>query len=482
MRSSQPPLSRFKRQLAWGACLATLVSPCSRAADDAAITRIEAGLRPAVALANAPLRTERLQDAMARLKVPGVSVAVIHDGKLAWTRGYGVAWAGGPAVTPETLFQAASVSKPVAAMAVLRMVEQGRLELDAPIERALTGWKLPEGAGKPSVRQLLSHTGGTSVSGFPGYAAGTPVPTLVQLLDGKAPANTGPVRVEAAPGSAWNYSGGGYSVLQQAMTDRYGQPFEVLARDLVLGPLGMTDSSFSQPLPAALAAKAARPHDRNGKPFPGGPFVYPELAAAGLWTTPRDLAKFAIALQQGATGRDNGVLSPAMARTMLTPVVDDYALGLQINQGKTFGHGGSNKGFKAQLVVFFEGGNGAVVLTNSDNGWELAAGLMRAIAHEYKWTAIQTVLRPAVALAPQVRRGLAGQYKIDGMGGFQIAERDGQLMLALSPGQWETLYAESDKLLFILSRKLEIHPRDADSGHTVEGPSSHPYTRVSALD
>ena len=482
MSPSQLSFSCIPPLLVWLACLSTLASASSHADEGAAIARIEAGLRPAVAVANAPLETERLQDAMARLKVPGVSIAVIHNGKVAWTRGYGVAWTGGPAVTPETLFQAASVSKPVAAMAALRMVEQGKLELDAPVDTALTGWKLPEGAGRPSVRQLLSHTGGTSVSGFPGYAAGKPVPTLVQLLDGKAPANTEAVRVETVPGSAWRYSGGGYSVLQQAMIDRAGQPFEVLAHQLVLGPLAMTNSSFSQPLPAALAEKAARPHDREGKPFPGGAFTYPEQAAAGLWTTSRDLAKFAIAIQQAAAGRDNGVLSPQMTRTMLTPVTSDYALGLQINKGKTFGHGGSNKGFKAQLVIFFEGGDGAVVLTNSDNGWELAAGLMRAIAHEYEWTAIQTVLRPTVDLTPRARQALAGHYKIEGMGGFQIAERNGRLMLALGPDQWEPLYAESDKLLFILPRNLEIRTVDDDSGHTVDGSSSRPYKRVSALD
>ncbi|MFC0250482.1 serine hydrolase domain-containing protein [Massilia consociata] len=479
MRPSQPAPPRIHLCLLMAACLA---APFSHADDGAAIARIEAGLRPQVALADAPVKTESLQDAMVRLKVPGVSVAVIHDGKVAWTRSYGVAWTGGPAVTPETLFQAASISKPVSAMAALRMVEQGKLDLDAPIETALAGWKLPAGAGKPSLRQLLSHTGGMSVSGFPGYAAGKPVPSLVQVLDGTGPANTRAVRVDAAPGSAWRYSGGGYTVFQQAMIDRAGKPFDVLMGELVLGPLGMTDSSYAQPLPAALSAKAARPHDRDGKPFPGGAYTYPEQSAAGLWSTPLDLAKFAIAIQQAAAGRDNGVLSPAMTRTMLAPVMNDYALGLQIqDKGKAFGHSGSNMGFKSSLVAFVEGGNGAVILTNGDNGGELAAGLMRAIAHEYKWAGNQTVLRPAVALTPEARKALVGQYAIAGLGKFHVAERDGQLMIALRPGQWEPLYAESDKLLFVLSRNLEVRPIDADNGHTVVGSSSRAYTRVTGL-
>lgn len=481
MRSSQLALPRVYLRFRFAVCLAGLIPAFSHADDSAAMARIEAGLRPVLALAEAPVKTESLQSAMARLNVPGVSVAVIRDGKVAWTRGYGVAWVGGPAVTPDTLFQAASVSKPVAAMAALRMVEQGKFDLEAPVETALTSWKLPAGAGKPSVRQLLSHTGGMSVSGFPGYAAGKPVPALVQVLDGKEPANTAPIRADAAPGAAFRYSGGGYTVLQQAMIDRAGQSFDVLARELVLAPLGMKDSTFAQPLPAALAAKAALPHDREGKAFPGGAFTHPEQAAAGLWTTPLDLAKFAIAIQQGAAGRNNGVLSPGMTRTMLTPVMNDYALGLQIqDKGKSFGHGGSNMGFKSSLVAFIEGGNGAVILTNGDNGGELAASLLRAIAHEYKWTGNQTLVRSSVALTAQARQALVGQYKISGLGDFHIAERDGQLMIALRPGQWEPLYAESDKLLFVLSRNLEVRPVDADSGHTVLGSSSRSYSRVSA--
>lgn len=477
-RSALPPIHLLSLMLA---CIGPLASPLSHADDSAAIARIEAGLRPAIALAQTPVKTESLQEAMARLKVPGLSVALIRDGKLAWTRGYGHAWTGGPAVTPETLFQAASISKPVAAMAALRMVEQGKLTLDAPVDSALASWKLPAGAGKPSVRQLLSHTGGTSVSGFPGYAAGKAIPSLVQVLEGAKPANTRPVLVDAAPGSAWRYSGGGYTVLQQAMIDRAGQPFDVLMRESVLVPLGMTDSSFAQPLPAALAEKSARPHNREGKPFPGGAFTYPEQAAAGLWTTARDLAKFAIAIQQGAAGRHNGVLPPETTRTMLTPVMNDYALGLQLqDKGKAFGHGGSNMGFKSSLVAFTDTGDGAVILTNGDNGGELAAGLMRAIAHEYKWAGNQTVVRPTVALTPEARQTLVGQYKVPGMGGFHIAERDNQLMIALRPGQWEPLHAESDKLLFILSRNLEIRPTDADSGHAALGSLSREYTREAA--
>ena len=459
--------------------VALLAAGGASADDDAAIARIESGLRPAIALASAPGPTESLQAAMARLKVPGVSVAVIKDGKLAWSRGYGVAWIDGPAVTPDTLFQAASLSKPVSAMAALRMVEQGKLDLGAGIDSALTSWKLPSKHGQPSVRQLLSHTGGVTVSGFPGYAGGKSAPTLVQVLDGAWAANTKAVKVDAAPGAAWRYSGGGYTVLQQAMIDRAGKPFDVLMQESVLAPLGMRDSTFTQPLPAPLQARAARPYDDKGTPFPGGAFTHPEQAAAGLWTTPRDLARFVIALQQGAAGADNGVLSPAMTRTMLTPVKNDYALGLDIQEGgKAFGHGGSNMGFKASMIGWVDGGDGAVILTNGDNGGELAAALTRAIAHEYQWAGNQTRVRTTVDLAPQDRQALVGKYEIEGLGGFEIAEREGRLMITNRGAPWEPLYAQSDKLLFIMSRPIELHRLDADSGISVWGKSSRPYKRV----
>ncbi len=186
-----------------------------------------------------------------------------------------------------------------------------------------------------------------------------------------------------------------------------------------------------------------------------------------------------IAIQQGAAGSDNGVISAAMTRTMLTTVMGDYALGLQIRDGdKAFEHSGSNMGFRAAMVGSTGSGDGAVILTNGDQGGELAAGLLRAIAHEYKWATHQTRLRTAVTLPTETAKSLIGHYKLDGLPDFHIAERDGQLMIAPRPGQWEPLYAESDKLLFILSRNLEILPTDANSGYNVLGSSRRSYKRA----
>ncbi len=321
-----------------------------------------------------------------------------------------------------------------------------------------------------------------SVSGFPGYAADKSVPTLQQVLDGAGPANTKAIRVNAVPGSAFRYSGGGYTVVQQAMIDRAGQPFDAILRELVLAPLGMTASTYAQPLPPDLVPNAARAHDGDGKPYPGGAHTYPEQAAAGLWTTPNDLARFAIAIQQGAAGATGGVLTPAMTRTMLRPVKNNYALGLSIQDGgKGFSHGGSNEGFKAMFYAAVADGSGAVILTNGDNGIDVAAGLMRAIAYEYKWDTNQTKLRKAVALAPETRRTLVGSYQLDGVTDVEIAERKGQLAVRQRGGQWERLYAESDKVLFVLSRDLELHRHDADFGTIVQGTWVRGYARVTNM-
>lgn len=305
------------------------------------------------------------------------------------------------------------------------------------------------------------------MSGFPGYAHDAKVPTLLQVLDGAPPANTKPVRIETAPGTEWKYSGGGYTVVQQAMIDAGEKPFGELVASSVLAPLGMANSTFAQPLPAALLPRAALPHDAKGEPYKGGAYTYPELAAAGLWTTPSDLARFAIGVQRTAKGQQppasgRVLLPPDLARAMLTPVKNGYALGFEI-EGKgadrAFTHGGSNMGFQNSLYAYVERGDGIVVMTNGDAGAELAQSILRAAAFEYRWPGNQTTMRKAVELSPAKRRALLGTYEIKGLGTFEIAEQKGKLVLGIREGVIEPLYAApgSPTKLFVLSRELELH-------------------------
>ena len=229
--------------------------------------RVEQGLLPGVVIAGRPLPVKALAARMADLKVPGVSVAVINGGTIEWARGYGVAETGSATpVTPRTLFQAASISKPVAALGALRLVERGQLSLDQDVNERLTSWKVPENEftkqEKVTLRRLLSHSAGLTVHGFPGYAADAPVPSLIQVLDGVKPANTAAIRADILPGSVWRYSGGGFTVMQQLVIDVTGRPFPALLADLVLVPVGMTDSTYEQPLPESRRAAAASGHRR----------------------------------------------------------------------------------------------------------------------------------------------------------------------------------------------------------------------------
>ena len=211
------------------------------------------------------------------------------------------------------------------------MVQAGKLDLDADVNLALESWKIPANSyteeAKVTLRRLLNHSAGVTVHGFPGYAAGGPVASLVEVLDGAPPANTAPIRVDIAPGKQFRYSGGGYTIMQQLLIDVTGKPFPDLVEEIVLKPLGMTHSSFVQPLSAREAAMAATPYRWDGTPVPGGPHTYPELAAAGLWTTPTDVARFAVALQSAWAGRDTSVLSQSTTMQMLTPGLGDYGLG-----------------------------------------------------------------------------------------------------------------------------------------------------------
>jgi CubicO group peptidase (beta-lactamase class C family) len=279
-----------------------------------------------------PLTIEQL---MKIYNIPGLSVAIIENFKIASTRAYGVTEAGGTTpVTPRTLFQAGSVSKPVAAAGALYLVERGKVSLDEDVNRKLKSWKLPENEftkeQKVTLRRIMSHSVGLTVHGFPGYAVGQPIPTLPQVLNGEKPANTAPVRVDSVPGTRWRYSGGGVLIEQQLMIDLTGEPFPQLMREIVFDKIGMNDSTYEQPLPASRLGSAASGTDANGKAIPGKWQVYPEMAAAGLWTTPSDLAKFAIEIALSKLGKSNRVLSQTTTNEMLKPQmarVEEIALG-----------------------------------------------------------------------------------------------------------------------------------------------------------
>ena len=427
------------------------------------IQHVTSGLIGSVVIKGDEHETRTLADRMKELNVPGASIAVIHQGKIEWAHGFGVSSVGGSPVTAETMFQAGSISKPLAAMAALRLAQEGRLSLDVDVNTLLTSWKLPSdplAAGKPvTLRELLTHTAGMTVHGFPGYASTVPVPTLVQVLNGEKPANTPAIRSETAPGAKWNYSGGGYTIMQQILIDVTKEPFPKLLHDTVLAPIGMTHSTYEQPLPKEFQPFAATPYHSDGKPVEGGAHTYPEMAAAGLWTTPTDLARYAIEVENSLEGKANHVLSVEMTRQMLTPGMGKWGLGLGIGGADSspfFSHGGANEGFQNIFVAYEKSGEGAVVMTNADAGGILADGIMHSIAAEYAWPDWHPTVRTSVQVDSKVLAQYAGTYALAPNFDLVIT-LENNLLIAQTTGQGKApLFAESETKLFPTSIDAEI--------------------------
>jgi CubicO group peptidase (beta-lactamase class C family) len=386
---------------------------------DAPIGRIENGLLPAVLIVGAPAYS--LQDRMHHYKVPGLSIAVWRNYEILWSKGYGVLEKDKTTpVTPHTLFQAGSISKTLTAAAVCKLVEQGKVSFDAPINDLLKSWQLPENDFTKNyqvrVRHILSHTAGLNVPGFPGFEKDDPLPTLIQELNGLSPSNTLPIRVEDAPGKQFQYSGGGYLILQQMLVDVEKRAFEQLMSDLILRPAKMTSSTFDQPLRASLRMKAASGHSDEEGIIPPGKRVYPEKAVAGLWTTSPDLARFVISLQKSAAGHKNSLLSAAVAKQMLTGVSESggfsgFGVVLLNKRGVTyFAHPGGNAGYFAIFYASPDEGFGAAIMTNAESGELVAPEIVRAIAKEYQW---ENFLPAPVTTLPSDSNQIAGRYKID---------------------------------------------------------------------
>jgi CubicO group peptidase (beta-lactamase class C family) len=440
------------------------------------IERVESTLMPATIIkGKAP--GMKLADRMAHYKVPGLSVAVINEGKIEWARSYGVAEAGsGGVVSIDTLFQAASISKPVAALGALRLVERGKLTLDDDVNQRLRSWRVPESeftkTKKVTLRGLLSHSAGTTVHGFRGYAEGEQVPTLPQLLDGIKPANSAPVRVDLEPGSRWRYSGGGISIAQLLMSDVTGKPFPEYMREAVLGPAGMRRSTYQQPLPESRSGQAAAGHTAQGEIVKGRWHTYPEMAAAGLWTTPSDLARFAIEVQRAFAGRSNKIISKKMAAEMLKVQSGSYGLGFNLTgagRDLAFSHGGSNVGFKCQLFAYAETGQGAVLMANGDLGAPLIEELLRAIAKEYNWPHYRVKEKAVVAVDAKLFADYVGEYE-SGPRRITISADGGRLFLVALPFGREKveMFAESDSDYFIQLDDIQFSfVRDA-SGKVTE--------------
>lgn len=455
------------------ALLGLLLVSCQPAIDHEAerlarIERIENGLLPTRIIEGEELATPTIQERMEHYGVPGVSVVVIEKGQVDWARGYGLAEVDSERpVTPETLFQAASMSKPVAAMAALALVDEGLLELDGNVNMKLEGWKIPENdltAEQPvTLRGLLTHTAGLTVHGFPGYGPDETVPATTGVLEGKG--NTPAVGIDMQPRTKWRYSGGGYTVMQKLVEDATNAPFEQAMARKVLEPLKMSRSTYQQPLPAELHDQAATGYRSDGEAVRGRFHTYPEMAAAGLWTTPTDLAKYLISIQEAKSAGSHPVLSDELIRQTLAPDLNDHGLGPGLSGDPLrFGHGGANAGFRCYMTAFVDGDQGAVIMTNSDRGSPLAREILLTIAAEYGWEGVEPVRKTLAKLSRDQLEDIAGRYR-SGNREIEIEQQEGRLWGRASwNSQRLELLPESSKKLFTRESGLTLDVVRQDDG------------------
>jgi CubicO group peptidase (beta-lactamase class C family) len=365
---------------------------------------------------------QTLKERMAFYHIQGVSIAVIHNYKIEWAKGYG--WADSSLkipVTTQTLFQAGSISKSLNSIGVLELVQEKKIDLYTDINIYLRSWKFPYDSlsknKKITVANLLSHTAGLTVHGFGGYEKTDTIPTIEQVLDGKKPANSPAVRSMYGPGLKYEYSGGGTTISQLIVMDITHQPYAKYMYDHVLKPLGMTSSTYQQPPVDVKPALLACAYYPNGKEVPGKYHIYPEQAAAGLWTNPTDLAKYIIETQLALAGKSHKVLNQEMTKTRLTPYIDNNAaFGCFINNfdgTKYFGHGGVDEGFISQYYGSLEGGNGLVVMVNTANGNAIIPEIVNSIAKVYEFKGLnKSKIIKTVMVADSVLQSYAGRYEL----------------------------------------------------------------------
>ncbi len=417
---------------------------------DARIGRIENGLIENLQINGRSREQFNINERLEKLGIPGLSVAFAAHGEIEWARAYGMAdESANRKMTTETYLLAGSISKPVAAVRTLQLVEDGVFDLDENINTYLTSWQVPNNefteTEKVTLRRILNHTAGLTVWGFPGYDNGDEIPSVVQVLDGKG--NTDPVRVFQQPGEALQYSGGGYTIMQLAVSEAAGGDFAQSLKTNVLDQIGMSGSTFENPLPGALHEKAATGYRANGAEVEGKWPIYPEMAAAGLWTTPSELIQYGIEIQKIHQGGPDGVLSRQTVSEMLDAESGTHGLGPSV-QDYTFGHGGADEGFRAQLHAWKDLPYAVVVMVNSDNG-KIIRELLLSIANEYEIPGIEPVVRELAYVAPEELTRFTGRYEVSEWGVFEVTVDGERLKLSHEGSDYTAWwYPQSDLEFF----------------------------------
>jgi CubicO group peptidase (beta-lactamase class C family) len=436
---------------------------------EAQIKQVENSLAGDVVIEGA--KPYNILERMAHYKVKGLSVAVVHNYQIVWAKGYG--WADEKEkrpVTTETLFEPGSISKSFNALGVLKLVQEKKLDLNKDINVYLKTWKFPYDSvsknKKITLANLLSHTAGLSVHGFEGYNRFGKIPTLPQILDGKEPANSEPVRSMFEPGLRFEYSGGGTTISQLLLIDQTVMAYDQFIAKNVFQPLGMDHSFFTQPPPADKLSMVATGYREDGSEVDGKFHVYPEQAAAGQWTTPTDLCKYIIETQLAYEGRSAKVLNQEMTRLRLTPYIDNSAaLGVFIeNRGgsKYFQHGAGNEGFRGFYYGSLDGGNGVVVFVNSDEG-RILSEVINSVASVYEWKGFnKPVTKKVVTIPDDVASRYKGVYAHEGAFAIILQKEDGYYCCA--NGACNKMFFTGSKDFFSVESPVTYHLLTNDTG------------------
>ena len=439
------------------------------------ITVIENSLIKNIQIKGDSVKKMNIHERMEHYNVPGISIAVVENGKIKWAKGYGFAnTKDSTKVDTETMFQAGSISKPLAALSALKLVESGSVELDKDVNQYLKGWQIPENEftkeEKVTLERLLTHTAGMTVHGFPGYQQKDSFPNIIDVLNGNG--NTPKIFVDTTPGSIWRYSGGGYTVMEKVVEDVSGLPLENYMEQNILGPLGMKHSTYEQPISKENQNNISAAYYGNGALIEGLWHNYPEQAAAGLWTTPSDLALYCIEVQEILKGKSDGILTKETIEKMLTKHKNDWGLGPSLNaenDSLVFGHGGKNAGFTNNMSAYAHLGHAVIVMTNADNGGQLAREIELGIFDYYNWPIRKPNEIEVIDLTIEQLANYAGKYELKQQNLIvEMKVIDGQLQSQTPLGHLKLLPMSETKFIDIESvTVIEFTIEEKVTGFTV---------------
>ncbi len=442
--------------------------------------KIENGLIPGILIEGTEYPAWTISERMENYNVPGVSIAFFENNEIAWTRTYGFLDTDSmEAVNIDTRFQAASISKPVAASGMMKLIESGDLDLDADVNTYLVEWKLPENPYDPNehvtLRRLVTHNAGLTVHGFRGYASDEPVPGTLEILLGAAPANSDAILPDTIPGAIWRYSGGGYTLMQYVIETNFNPLFPAFMKENVLDPVGMENSTYQQPLPEDLRQNTSVGHRPDGQPVTGKWHTYPEMAAAGLWTTPSDLGRWAMAVQRAYNGSETEFIQPQTAKKILTKHINDWGLGPGLGgEGDSlyFRHGGANEGYRCMLFSYAgAGGQGMAIMTNGDLGGALMNEIARSIDAAYGWNVFLPQTKTVIDISEEELSAYTGTYESENFGIEMYIEDDvlkgkvGENIFTLYPEDSDRFFDDQDGQILLFERDEE----GLITGFTVEG-------------